>query len=96
MMSEVKVSNVCFKCNGSRFCSKCSYCVRCWPLHDDGYAGTLYDALGTVEYLSSGFHFENHRAVDALLDVAHLALNEVLSLTKHDAVDGLPTRKCAE
>jgi len=65
-------------------------------LHKDGYAGALYEALGTVEYLSSSFHFENHKAVDALLDVAHLALEQVLSLTEHGAVDGLPPQRRAE
>lgn len=95
-MSQATASKACFKCNGSIFCPKCGYCIRCWPLHGDGYAGALYEALGTVEYLSSSFHFKSHKAVYALLNVAHLALEQVLSLTKHDAVDGLPPQSRAE
>ena len=93
-MTESTVLKVCHLCNGPLLCPKCGYCINCYPLHGDGYAGTLYDALGTVEYLWGGPHFVNHTAVTALLRVAHLALQRVLDLTKHSAeIDGLPPRR---
>ncbi len=80
-MSQAVVPEVSTCCKDPLLCAKCGYCIRYWPLHKDGYAGALYSALGTVQYLSSGFHFENHKAVGALLDVAHLALEQVFTLT---------------